>query len=64
MDDSGSGQSRDSTGDAWQAPTFPAASASRSVTLAPLEGEISRRPSWTPPPKRGLVPLRPIGFGA
>jgi len=30
---------------------------------APVEEPIRRRQAWTPPPKRGLVPLRPIPLG-
>lgn len=31
---------------------------------APVEVVARPRTVWTPPPKRGLLPLRPIGFGA
>lgn len=31
---------------------------------APVEVLARPRTVWTPPPKRGLLPLRPIGFGA
>lgn len=30
---------------------------------APAELPVTRKLGWTPPPKRGLVPLRPIPFG-
>ena len=30
---------------------------------APLDLPVTRKLGWTPPPKRGLVPLRPIPFG-
>lgn len=32
--------------------------------LPPVAPVVPRRSSWTPPPKRGLLPLRPIAFGA
>jgi hypothetical protein len=30
---------------------------------APIDIPVTRKLGWTPPPKRGLVPLRPIPFG-
>jgi hypothetical protein len=43
---------------AWSAPEVPPP-----VTASPAELPLHRRLGWTPPPKRGLVPLRPIPFG-
>jgi hypothetical protein len=34
------------------------------VAAGPVEQPAHRRLGWTPPPKRGLVPLRPIPLGA
>jgi hypothetical protein len=42
----------------WSAPAVPPP-----VIAGPAEEPVSRRLGWTPPPKRGLVPLRPIPFG-
>jgi MFS family permease len=44
---------------AWSAPEVPPP-----VAAGPAEQPVSRRLGWTPPPKRGLVPLRPIPLGA
>jgi len=43
----------------WWAPEAPIP-----VAATPSERPVGRRLGWTPPPKRGLVPLRPIPFGA
>lgn len=45
----------------WRAPIAPVP-ASNGTTGA-TEEPLPRRLAWTPPPKRGLVPLRPIPFG-
>lgn len=50
--DAGSGWAVPGSGPATSAPTLAAP-----PTLAP-------RPRWTPPPPRGLLPLRPLRFGA
>ena len=42
----------------WSAPAVPPP-----VTTSPADEPVSHRLGWTPPPKRGLVPLRPIPFG-
>jgi hypothetical protein len=42
----------------WRAPEAPIP-----VAATPSEQPLGRRLGWTPPPKRGLVPLRPIPFG-
>ncbi|HWH98605.1 MAG TPA: glycerophosphoryl diester phosphodiesterase membrane domain-containing protein [Pseudolysinimonas sp.] len=42
----------------WRAPEAPVA-----VAAGLAEEPLRRRLAWTPPPKRGLVPLRPIPFG-
>jgi hypothetical protein len=42
----------------WSAPVAPPA-----VCAGPAEQPLPRRVGWTPPPKRGLVPLRPIPLG-
>jgi len=44
-------------------PLAPPTGAAR-AGAAPLDEVLRPRRSWTPPPKRGLVPLRPIPFGA
>lgn len=43
----------------WRAPEVPIP-----VEVTPSELPRRRRLGWTPPPKRGLVPLRPIPLGA
>ncbi len=43
---------------AWRAPEAPV-----QVAAGPSEEPLRRRLVWTPPPKRGLVPLRPIPLG-
>lgn len=43
---------------AWSAPAVPTP-----AVAAAAEQSARRRLGWTPPPKRGLVPLRPIPFG-
>jgi hypothetical protein len=45
----------------WRAPL--AAAPLTNGTTASSEEPLRRRLAWTPPPKRGLVPLRPIPFG-
>lgn len=45
------------------APTWLAPEAPVSVAAGPVEEPLRRRLAWTPPPKRGLVPLRPIPLG-
>jgi hypothetical protein len=42
----------------WSAPEVPPP-----VTTRPSEQPLRRQLGWTPPPKRGLVPLRPIPLG-
>jgi hypothetical protein len=42
----------------WSAPEVPPP-----VAAGPSEQPLPRRLGWTPPPKRGLVPLRPIPLG-
>jgi hypothetical protein len=42
----------------WSAPEVPPP-----VAAGPAEQPSARRLGWTPPPKRGLVPLRPIPLG-
>jgi hypothetical protein len=42
----------------WRAPEVPV-----HVAAANAEEPLRRRLAWTPPPKRGLVPLRPIPLG-
>lgn len=42
----------------WRAPV-----AAAPVATGSPEESLQRRLAWTPPPKRGLVPLRPIPFG-
>jgi hypothetical protein len=42
----------------WRAPVAPIP-----VAATPAEEPLRRRLGWTPPPKRGLVPLRPIPLG-
>ena len=63
MSESGTGQT---SADArpWAMPVTPEAPAPGSVFAAPTpDGPVARKIGWTPPPKRGLVPLRPIPFG-
>lgn len=43
----------------WRAPE-----ASAHPVAGPAEEPLRRRPAWTPPPKRGLLPLRPFSLGA
>jgi hypothetical protein len=45
------------------APLAPPTGPTR-VGSAPVEALVRPRTVWTPPPKRGLLPLRPIAFGA
>lgn len=58
MSDSGSA-GRSPAAFEWRAPEAPA----HPVT-GPAEEPARRRSAWTPPPKRGLLPLRPIPLGA
>jgi hypothetical protein len=43
----------------WRAPA-----ASAHPVAGPAEAPVPRRLGWTPPPKRGLLPLRPFSLGA
>lgn len=52
-----------STGAASPASLRPPSGPSRDGA-APVDEVLRPRQSWTPPPKRGLLPLRPIPFGA
>jgi hypothetical protein len=45
----------------WRAPIAPVPVSNG--TTGATEEPLRRRLAWTPPPKRGLVPLRPIPFG-
>lgn len=47
----------------WAAPSSAVPGALGAGT-APVDAAPRPRTSWTPPPKRGLLPLRPFGFGA
>jgi hypothetical protein len=45
-------------------PGYPAAPPPVAPPVGPAGGYASAPPpSWTPPPKPGLIPLRPLGFG-
>lgn len=57
MSDSGSTEAP-TAASSWRAPEAPVP-----VAATPSEEPLRRRLGWTPPPKRGLVPLRPIPFG-
>jgi hypothetical protein len=61
MSESGSGQTSADV-HAWAMPIAPAAPA-RDTIFAAADLPVTRKLGWTPPPKRGLVPLRPIPFG-
>ena len=63
MTDSGSAQTA-AEALPWATPAAPAAPISGAVFgTSPLDLPVTRKLGWTPPPKRGLVPLRPIPFG-
>ena len=49
---------------AWMPPAPAAPTAPPPIFAAPADASRPRATGWTPPPKRGLVPLRPIPFGA
>lgn len=61
MSESGSGQTAAGVR-AWATPEGPSAPA-RSAVFAASDVPVARKLGWTPPPKRGLVALRPIPFG-
>jgi hypothetical protein len=46
----------------WATPEGPAAPTLATV-FAAADLPVTRKLGWTPPPKRGLVPIRPIPFG-